>query len=480
MKRKRRIKTREVYKWKARLNVHGGMQTHGVNYWDTYAPVVTWPTIRLILILSLLFGWYTAQVDFVLAYPQADAECDLYLGIPRGFHISGTQAARAQVLKLLKNIYGQKQAGKVWNDYMNEKMVDALGYTRSEVDPCLYYHGKTLFVVYVDDGIFGGPDYEEIEELKARMSEVFEMTDEGDLSDYLGVNIDRKEDGSIEMTQPHLIDQLVEDVNFTSATGTKPTPALSSKTLQRDEELPDHKATWGYRSVIGKLNFLLQSTRPELAVSVHQCARFSVSPKITHTDAVHHVIKYLLGSRDKGLVFKPDLTKSFEVYCDADFCGLWNRETAMDDPSTAKSRTGFVILFAGCPLLWTSRLQTDTALSTTESEYISLSDALRETISMMRLLKEITQHDIVNIDAVPVVKCRLFGDNSGAVELAKVPKMRPRTKHINAKYHHFRKFVHDGLIKVFQVSTNDQLADIFTKNLGTDLFNKFRLLICGW
>ena len=93
MKRKRRIKSREVYKWKARLNVHRRMQMHGVNFWDTYAPVVTWPTIRLILILSLLFGWYTAQVDFVLAYPQADAECDLYLGIPRGFHISGTQAA---------------------------------------------------------------------------------------------------------------------------------------------------------------------------------------------------------------------------------------------------------------------------------------------------------------------------------------------------------------------------------------------------
>jgi hypothetical protein len=221
MKRKRRIKTREVYKWKARLNVHGGKQTHGVNYWDTYAPVVTWPTIRLILVLSLLFNWYTAQVDYVLAYPQADAECDLYLSIPRGFHSNETGSSALHVLKLIKNIYGQKQAGKVWNDYMNDKLTTKLGYTRSKIDPCLYYHGTALFVIFVDDGIFASPDAKEIDKLKIEMGQVFEMTDEGDLNDYLGVNIDRRSDGTIELTQPHLINQIIEDVNFVPETKTK-------------------------------------------------------------------------------------------------------------------------------------------------------------------------------------------------------------------------------------------------------------------
>ena len=90
MKRKRRLTTREVYKWKARLTIHGGKQQHGVNYWDTYSPVVCGSTIRLFLILALIHGWHTRQLDFVLAYPQAPVECDLYMEIPKGFHIDSS------------------------------------------------------------------------------------------------------------------------------------------------------------------------------------------------------------------------------------------------------------------------------------------------------------------------------------------------------------------------------------------------------
>ena len=85
MRRKRRIKTQEVYKWKARLNVHGGQQEHGVHYWDTYAPVVTWQTVRFFLILSILLGWQSRQLDFVMAYPQAPAEMPLYMRLPQGY-----------------------------------------------------------------------------------------------------------------------------------------------------------------------------------------------------------------------------------------------------------------------------------------------------------------------------------------------------------------------------------------------------------
>ena len=88
-KRKHRIDTRAVYKHKARLNIHGGMQKHGVNYWETYSPVVNWFSIRLCLILALLFSWHTCQIDFVLAFPQADVECDLFMHLPRGIIFPG-------------------------------------------------------------------------------------------------------------------------------------------------------------------------------------------------------------------------------------------------------------------------------------------------------------------------------------------------------------------------------------------------------
>ena len=110
MRHKQRIKTQEVYKWKARLNVHGGQQEHGVHYWDTYAPVVTWQTVRFFLILSILLGWQSRQLDFVMAYPQAPAEMPLYMRLPQGYKRNGI-TRKTHTLKLLRNIYGQKQAG---------------------------------------------------------------------------------------------------------------------------------------------------------------------------------------------------------------------------------------------------------------------------------------------------------------------------------------------------------------------------------
>jgi hypothetical protein len=112
MKRKRRILTREIYKWKARLNCHGGQQEHGVNFWETYAPVVNWFSIRLFLVISILNGWETRQIDFVLAYPQADVECDLFMEVPVGFNLPGRDK-KEYCLKLKKNIYGTRQAGRV-------------------------------------------------------------------------------------------------------------------------------------------------------------------------------------------------------------------------------------------------------------------------------------------------------------------------------------------------------------------------------
>jgi hypothetical protein len=165
---------------------------------------------------------------------------------------------------------------------------------------------------------------------------------------------------------------------------------------------------------------------------------------------------------------------------DADYCGLWDKSIAMEDPTTAKSRTGFIVMYAGCPIIWASQLQPEIAQSLTESEYISLSQALRQTILLMRLVKEIQEKLELQMEITTKVHCKLFEDNSRAVELANVPKMRPRSKHINAKYHHFRKYVADKTIQVLKVAKFDQLADILTKNLTEALFLRFRKLICGW
>jgi len=150
MKRKRRIDTREVYKWKARLNVHGGQQEYGEHHTKKYSPVIGWSTIRLFLILSVIFGWRTRQIDFVLAYPQADIEKPLYMELQSG--IKSDVNRNDYCLKLLKNLYGQKQAGRVWNEHLIKGLMD-MRFQQSKVDECLLYRGSLALLIYVDDTI---------------------------------------------------------------------------------------------------------------------------------------------------------------------------------------------------------------------------------------------------------------------------------------------------------------------------------------
>lgn len=479
MKRKRRILTREVYKWKARLNVHGGQQELGVNYWETYAPVVNWSSLRMFLVISILQGWHTRQIDFVLAYPQADSECDLYMEIPRGFHVNGDK--KGYVLLLKKNIYGSKQAGRVWNKHM-DKGLRKIGFIPSIVDPCVYYRNKTIFMVYVDDGIFAGPDKVDINQCIQLLAKEFNLTDEGSLTDYLGVLVEAQPDGTIKLSQPHLIEQILNDLWFTERTKTKPTPAPAGRLLTRDQDAEAMADDFHYRSVVGKLNFLEKSTRPDISVAVHQCARFSADPKQSHADAVRYVGRYLQGTKDRGIIMRPDDTRSFECYADADFCGQYDpyAEDKDVDAQSARSRTGFVITYAGCPILWASKMQTETAMSTTEAEYIAISEAFRSLLPMMDLVDEARAAGVPIISGTPVVRCKAFEDNSGALALARLPKIRPRTKHINVKYHHFREAVASGRVNVVYVETENQLADTFTKATPRDLFERLRSLLIGW
>jgi hypothetical protein len=150
---------------------------------------------------------------------------------------------------------------------------------------------------------------------------------------------------------------------------------------------------FNYRSVVGKLNYLDQTTCPDIMYATHQIAKYSSDPRKLHGEAILYLICYLKKTRDLGLHFKPDSTKGFECYCDADFSGLWNRVFAPVDPSTSKSKIGWIIFYAGCPVSWASKVQSQVALSTTEAEYIAMSQALRGVIPIMGLLQEMREQD---------------------------------------------------------------------------------------
>jgi hypothetical protein len=354
-----------------------------------------------------------------------------------------------------------------------------MGFSQCKNDPCIFWRQKTLIIIYTDDTIVTGPDTSQVDKAIEDIGRAFEITHQPFVKDFLGVRVQRTEEGKVILSQPQLIKSILSDLGLKKNSNSRSIPALSSKILHRHIDSPCHNEKWHYRSVIGKLNYLEKSTRPDIAYAVHQCARFAADPKEEHTKAVKVIGRYLMGSADAGIICTPS-SESFMCYCDADFSGNWNESIAEEDPSTARSRSGYLINYAGCPVVWASRLQTEIALSSTESEYVALSQALREVIPLMRLVNELEKAGFDFPIQTPKVHCKVFEDNSGALEMARTPKMRPRTKHMNLKYHHFREAVRDGLVSIHAISTHDQLADIFTKPLAVDLFCKFRQGIMGW
>ena len=165
------------------------------------------------------------------------------------------------------------------------------------------------------------------------------------------------------MSQPFLIDRIIEAIGIEPRmTEAKPTPAVKPL-LHRDVNGESRKASWSYRSIIGMMSYLQQSTRPDCSKAVHQFACFCNDPKLSHECAVKCIARYLLGTKERGVICRPDPTKGLECFDDADFAGSWDRGDS-DNPENVMSCTGYVLMYAGCPLVWCSKLQTEIALST--------------------------------------------------------------------------------------------------------------------
>jgi hypothetical protein len=188
MQRKCNLTTNKIIKHKARLNLRGGKQVFGMNYFKTYAPVVTWFAIRLVMVMGIIFNWALHQVDFIMAYPQAPVEMDIYMELPQGIQTE-TGNSKDHVLKLLKNIYGQKQAGRVWNSFLMDKLT-SLGYTASLIDVCVFFCVDIIFMVYVDNGIFLGNDDAQLQQAITEIQGLgLDIKDQGHPADYVEVSI---------------------------------------------------------------------------------------------------------------------------------------------------------------------------------------------------------------------------------------------------------------------------------------------------
>ena len=480
--KRKRYPDGSVKKLKARFCVRGYMQQESIDYFDTYSPVVAWTTIRILLVLTAILGLATKQVDYTLAFCQAKLKKDdppIFIEMPRMFETPG------HILRLNRSLYGMKQSPLNFYNHLTEGL-EARGFKSSKIDPCLWYNDNVICLIYVDDCLFFSRKEEYIDkaivDLRTKKDEFdeFLLNIESDVAGFLGILFKRdKKSKSIELTQTGLIKRILKVTGLEDSNQSTRTPAEKTP-LGKDENGDPCQERFEYSSVVGMLQYLANNSRPDIAYAVNQCARFTHQPKRSHEKAIKRIARYLSATRDKGLIMKPSSTMNIDLYADADFAGLWNSEDKMD-PICVKSRTGFLITLGKVPLIWGSRLQSEIALSTMESEYIALSTAMRDLVLVRQLYDEIKpmlglkyKHELI--------LSRVYEDNQAALILADspMPKMTPRSKHIAVKYHWFRRKLRKFRMTLVKIISKDQLADIFTKGLTKVEFERLRKALIGW
>ena len=463
----------EIKRRKARICLRGDLM-EGIT--DTFAPVVSFSSVRTFLIFSLLLGWDTCSIDFSNAFVQAKRTDKVYMHVPRGFRPSKPDS----VLLLIKSLYGAKDAPKLWSDLLFKTLAE-LGFKQSRFEACMWYRKDILIVLYVDDCGIAFQSQKVLDDFIAALrAKNFKLTVEESFNEFLGIQYTSLPDGSVECTQEGLISKIIDATGLKDANPNK-VPAASD-TLGTDPDGAPFNAAWSYPSVVGMLLYLTTNTRPDIAFAVSQVARFTHNPKESHATAVKMIVRYLKGTRNKGTIVRKASSLKLTVFCDADFAGLYRRDPD-DSVSSAKSRAGYLIKLSGCPLIWKSQLCSTIALSTAESEYYSLSLAMRALLPIRNLLLEMIAN--LNVpdsfrDHSSSFAVTVFEDNQAALNLATTQRLTSRTRHYHVRWHFFWQAVRDGKLDVVYIATREQEADYLTKGLPAPVFVYLRMKVQGW
>ena len=466
-----------IKKFKARFCARGDQQLEGVDFFETYAPVVQWTTVRLMLVLEVLLKLKSKQGDVTAAFLHADLSENekVYVEMPLGFRKPG------KVLKLKKTLYGLRQSPRMFWQYLTKAM-EACGMEVSKIDPCLFVGQKVIAISYVDDILFWSTDEGHINDLAVKLREQgLLLEQEDDAAGFLGVRLEKTSDDLIEMKQTGLIDRVIVAVGLDTKMATPKWTPCERTPLVKDEDGEPATGEFSYASAVGMLLYLAGHTRPDIAYAVNCCARYMFNPRKSHEVAVKRIARYLKATRTRGLIFKPSSELRIDCFPDADFAGLYGHEKN-NDPVCAKSRTGFVINVANCPILWQSKLQTETALSTMEAEIIALAHSCRELFPVMDLVQEMGSVVGLATDDLTTMHVSIHEDNAGALVLAETipPEFTPRSKYYAIKTIWFREQIQKRKIKLLKIETIEQLGDIFTKGLPRATFEYLRKKMMGW
>ena len=437
---------------KARLVAKGYAQVAGLDFEETFAPVARLESIRILLAYAAHHSFRLFQMDVKSAFLNGPIKEEVYVEQPPGFE---DERYPDHVCKLSKALYGLKQAPRAWYECLRDFLI-ANAFKVGKADPTLFT--KTcdgdLFVcqIYVDDIIFGSTNQKSCEEFSRVMTQKFEMSMMGELNYFLGFQVKQLKDGTF-ISQTKYTQDLIKRFGMKDAKPAKTPMGTDGHTdLNKGGKSVDQKA---YRSMIGSLLYLCAS-RPDIMLSVCMCARFQSDPKECHLVAVKRILRYLVATPCFGLWYPKGSTFDLIGYSDSDYAGC-----KVDRKSTSGT-----CQFLGRSLVsWNSKKQTSVALSTAEAEYVAAGQCCAQLLWMRQTLRDFGY----NLSKVP-----LLCDNESAIRMAENPVEHSRTKHIDIRHHFLRDHQQKGDIEVFHVSTENQLADIFTKPLDEKTFCRLR------
>lgn len=315
---------------------------------------------------------------------------------------------------------------------------------------------KLIVVLYVDDGLVAASKKEDIKLFLSRLQEEFKITIEP-IGYFLGIHVDRKEDGSIFIDQQRYAEDVLRRFNMADAT---PVSTPIEQYLPTEEVTNVKLSDAPYRQAIGCLMYLAVGTRPDVAFAVSYVSQFLGRPEEQHWSLVKRIMKYLRSSSELGILYRAgEITRRLQIFSDADFAS---------DPVTRRSVSGMVSMYSGGAITWMSRRQQCVSLSTTEAEFVAASEAARETVWLSRLFGEMT-----SCQDVPI----LLVDNMSAIKLSKNPELHKRSKHIDVRFRYVRERIHEGDLAIQHVCSDEEAADILTKPISRVKFVRFRSLL---
>ena len=445
-------------RYKARLVAGGHRQQFGLDFQETYAPVCSYRTMRMILATCAHEDFELRQFDIRTAFLNGELEEEVYVRAPAGAeHLAGHN----RVLRLQRALYGLRQAGRAWNKRL-EAALRAKGFAQSYADPSLWIlwgpGGAVFAMFYVDDGLVAARTAEEADALVELVASMFAIRALGEPEDFLGIRITRdRKARTITIDQEDKAVRLAVAAGVTGEHQSVPmTPEVYGdlRSAQAGDAIADMEA---FQSVVGSLLHLGQCTRPDIALAVGALASFSSKPTCAHWDALLDVVRYVGSTAERGITYGTSRVP-IGIWCDANFAAC---------KDTRRSTTGWAVVMYGAAVSWSSKKQPTTAASTMDAEYQACGSAAREALSLIKQLEELA---LLSPDFPIQGPLTVLCDNKAALSLCADRKEGQRVKHIDIIHHFARDHVASGELQFAYCRSADNVSDCLTKALGRPAF----------